>query len=177
MATTVQQDRLEQRFALWDANHDGKIDQSDYDAEALRIVKAFGEPEASPKAQAVLKAYRGMWTYAAKQQGIAPDGALTSEQFMKLSSQAVIDGGDKGFSQVVRPSIQAVADLCDEDGDGQVDPDEFARWISAIGVDADAHDLFRRLDSDNSGVLSVDELVQAVRDYHEGRLDVPLLGK
>ena len=174
---SIQAQRLEQRFALWDANGDGRIDLSDYEAEARRIIRAFGEPEHTPKAQAVIAAYRHMWNYAADQKGIGAEGALGPDEFIELSHEILVERGDEGFAQVLRPCIQSVADLCDEDGDGQVDSDEFGRWIKAIGVDANPHELFRRLDTNGSGLLSVDELVHAVRLYHAGQLEVPLLGK
>lgn len=60
---TAQDERLRQRFALYDANGDGRIERSDLEEEARRIVQAFGESENSPKAQALLYAYPYMWDY------------------------------------------------------------------------------------------------------------------
>jgi hypothetical protein len=51
-------------------------------------------------------------------------------------------------------------------------------WFAAIGLEGEVADrAFRDLDTDGSGKLSVDELVDAVRDYHLGRNDIPLLGR
>ncbi|GLY05394.1 MULTISPECIES: EF-hand domain-containing protein [Actinoplanes] len=176
-ANTIQRQRLEQRFELWDANGDGQVDKSDYEAEARRILSSFSEAETTTKGKAVLDAYRNMWTIAAKSGGIAETGALNPEQFNAASEKSMLDRGEQGFAEVLRPCIAAVANLADEDDDGEVDRDEFARWLNAIGVPNDPAQLFERLDSNKSGTLTTDELVQAVRDYHEGKLDVPLLGR
>jgi Ca2+-binding EF-hand superfamily protein len=118
-----------------------------------------------------------MWLFTAESKGIPEDGSISPEQFKQMSTELMLDRGDTGFAQLLRPCIRAVADICDEDGDGQIDPDEFARWIRAIGVENDPQELFRRLDKNGDGLLSTEELVAAVRDYHSGDLDVPLLGK
>jgi Ca2+-binding EF-hand superfamily protein len=176
-ANTIQKERLEQRFKLWDANGDGVVDRSDYEAEARRILASFQEPESSPKAKAVISAYQNMWNIAAQQGGVGQDGGLDPEQFHRISTEAMIDKGEAGFAQVLQPCIQAVADLCDEDGDGQVDREEFSRWLNAVGVTADPASLFDQLDTNGSGMLTTDELVQAVKNYHAGTIDVPLLGR
>ncbi|MEV8096928.1 hypothetical protein [Kitasatospora sp. NPDC085879] len=48
MTTSVQLDRTQKRFDRWDVNGDGRIGRADWDAEAKRILKAFGEAPASP---------------------------------------------------------------------------------------------------------------------------------
>ncbi|MER5618929.1 EF-hand domain-containing protein [Streptomyces sp. NPDC002215] len=66
----------------------------------------------------------------------------------------------------------------DVDGDGQVNPAEFKSWIDAIGVqDVNRQETFAQIDTDGGGQLSIEELVQAVRSYHLGDIDVPLLGR
>lgn len=176
-ARTLQQERLEQRFDLWDANGDGRIDRSDFEAEALRILSSFGEPQGSPKARAVLGAYQNMWQIAVERGDVDQDGSIDPEEFKRISTESLLDRGRAGFAEVLEPCISAVTDLADEDGDGLVNQVEFTRWLNAVGVQADPAELFARLDVDGSGVLSRDELIEAVRQYHEGQLDVPLLGR
>jgi Ca2+-binding EF-hand superfamily protein len=174
---TAQVERLRQRFALYDTNGDGRIERGDLEAEARRIVEAFGEPENSPKAQALLQAYPHMWDYMLQQAGRDADQSLTVEQFVEIADAQMLSQGAVGFSTMLRPSIRAMVDLCDVDGDGQVDPQEFRKWLGAIGSDRiDPDEAFRQVDTDGSGRLSVDELVAAVGKYHAGELDAPLLG-
>jgi Ca2+-binding EF-hand superfamily protein len=170
-------ERLGQRFAKWDVNGDGIIDRRDFEAEAHRILKAFNESESTPKGKQVVAGFTGMFDYLADRAGQGAQGELTPEQFAAVAVQEVINRGDAGFATVVRPVIQAILSLADADGDGQVSPNEFRTWMKAIGVsESDAIESFKKIDVNGDGHLSIDELVIAVRKYHSGELNVPLLG-
>ncbi len=176
MSNSVQEQRLRHRFEMWDKNGDGTIDRSDWEGEAKRILLAFGESENSPKSLALSKAYLGMWEYLAADPGVGYDGALSFAQFKDAAEKQLLDRGQAGFDQVLRPTISAIADLCDTDGDGQVSPQEFRRWIRAIGSDESTADAaFQRIDANGDGQLSVEELIQAVHRYHSGELEFSLL--
>ncbi|MBC6451514.1 EF-hand domain-containing protein [Actinokineospora xionganensis] len=178
MTASVQDTRLKRRFELWDSNGDGTIDRTDYETEARRILKAFGEQETSPKGRALLSAYLGMWDKLASQAKVGAQGKVTLEQFTDVSEREIVEGGDAGFDRNLRPTIEAIVNMCDTDGDGEVNPAEFKRWMRAVGVDErQADSAFRQIDSNGNGQLTVEELVTAVRDYHQGVNDVPLLGR
>ncbi|MGH3863726.1 EF-hand domain-containing protein [Actinokineospora sp.] len=169
---------MKRRFELWDSNGDGTIDKSDYETEARRIVKAFGEQETSPKGRALLTAYLGMWDKLAAKAKVGAQGKVTLQQFTEVSTREVAEGGDEGFDRNLRPTIEAIVNMCDTDGDGEVNPAEFKRWMKAVGVDErQADSAFRQIDSNGNGHLTVEELVTAVRDYHQGVNDIPLLGR
>ncbi|EGG47162.1 MULTISPECIES: EF-hand domain-containing protein [Streptomyces] len=174
--TGTQRKRLEQRFDLYDINEDGRIDRTDLEREAQRIVRAFGEHESSPRAQALLHAYPQMFDYLVARADLAAGSSMTKEQFVGVAEREMLRHGAAGFGKVLRPSIRAMVDLCDIDGDGQVNPAEFRRWLEAISGDIDAARAFEAIDANGDGQLSVDELVTAVGLYHEGKQDAPLLG-
>jgi Ca2+-binding EF-hand superfamily protein len=176
VTTSVQEQRLLRRFKMWDKNGDGTIDRSDWAGEAQRILRAFGESESSPKSRALTDSYLGMWEYVAGQAGVGPDGALGFDKFKEVAEKQVLERGQAGFDQVLRPTISAIANLCDTDGDGQVSPQEFQRWMLAIGSDESmASTAFKLIDTDGDGHLSVEELISAVHRYHSGELEFSLL--
>ncbi len=178
MTASVQDSRLKRRFELWDSNGDGTIDKSDYETEARRILQSFGEQESSPKGRALMSAYLGMWDKLANMAKVGPQGKVTMDQFLQVSEREVVASGDAGFDRNLRPTIEAIVDICDTDGDGEVSPAEFARWMRAAGVDErQAQQAFRQLDTNQSGHLSVEELVEAVKAYHQGTSDINLLGR
>ncbi|GAA5062216.1 EF-hand domain-containing protein [Streptomyces similanensis] len=179
MPTDVQLDRVQERFTLWDVNGDGRIDRADLDAEAWRILQAFGESHGTPAARTLTDAYVGLWGFFAGKAGVDEQtGSLTLEQFSLVAQEYVLNNGDAGFARYVQPVIQAIVELVDVDGDGQVSPHEFTSWLDAANVqDIAPEKAFAQIDANGDGQLSVDELVQAVRAYHLGDIDVPLLGR
>lgn len=176
MSPTVQEERLQRRFELWDRDGDGRIDRGDWEHEARRILASFDESPTSDKGRALLDAYVGMWNYLAGHAQLGPNGSLDRQKFQDLADRQILARGRSGFDEVVRPTITSILNLCDKDGDGQVSPKEFKLWIKATGADESTADTaFRAIDANNDGQLSVEELVQAVHKYHAGELDVALL--
>ncbi|MFI7677227.1 EF-hand domain-containing protein [Actinophytocola sp. NPDC049390] len=174
MTTAVKNDRLRQRFRKWDVNGNGVIERGDYEAEATRILQAFGEPPSSSKGRALLDAYLGMFDQMSRKVG---SKEISEDQFVDYVENQMFGQGDAGFNRVLRPTITAIVNICDTDGDGEVSPTEFGRWLKAVGVpDSQARSAFQQLDKDQSGHLSVEELINAVRDFHAGKLDIGLLG-
>lgn len=174
MTTATKADsRLEQRFRLWDSNGNGVIERSDFETEADGIISRLGA-EGTAKGNALRQAYLSMFERLAEAAGTQQ---MNREQFVAVAEQEIISKGDAGFASVVQPTIQAIVDVLDTDGDGEIDPDEMTKWFDAIGLSgAEAERAFAEMDTDGSGKLSTTELVNAVRDYHLGRNDIPLLG-
>jgi Ca2+-binding EF-hand superfamily protein len=177
-ATTHASERIKQRFKLYDVDRNGTIERSDLEAEAKRIIKAFGETENSTKGRATREAYLGLWEFMADKTGVGSRGSVTLEQFTDFTQQHVLSQGAAGYARVLKPAIAAMVELADTNDDGKLNPTEFTRCLDAIGVDrSSADESFRKMDANRDGYLDTDELVNAMREYHEGRLDVPLLGR
>jgi Ca2+-binding EF-hand superfamily protein len=65
--------------------------------------------------------------------------------------------------------VVAVAELCDGDADGLIGRGEFRTMLAAFGTAYDDVDVaFDRLDRTGEGVLTVDELVQAAKEFYVG---------
>ncbi|WP_026403133.1 EF-hand domain-containing protein [Actinomadura rifamycini] len=171
---TKQENRLEERFRLWDNNGNGTIERADFEREADEIIARLGA-QGTPAADELKDAYLGMFD---RLSAAAGSGTMSRHQFLEVAETEIIGKGDAGFAEVVKPTIQAIVKVLDKSGDGEVSPAEMHGWFAAIGLSPEVADTaFRQLDTDNSGKLSVDELVDAVRDYHLGRNDIPLLGR
>ncbi|MEU1388412.1 MULTISPECIES: EF-hand domain-containing protein [unclassified Nonomuraea] len=173
-AGTKTTSRLEERFRLWDNDGSGAIERSDFENEADGIIEGLGV-QGTPQAQQLKQAYLAMFDHLARAAGAS---RLDQDQFLQAAEQEIISKGDAGFAQVVGPTIQAIVNVLDRDNDGEVDSSEMAKWFAAIGLDGEvAANAFQEMDTDGTGRLSVSELVNAVRDYHLGKNDIPLLGR
>ena len=173
MAGVGEKSRMEKRFELWDREGKGYVERSDVEAGAVRFAQALGE-QGSAKEQALIDAYMRMWDSLSRAAGTDRVG---KDVFLRLSETAVIGEGDGGFDRVLRPVVEALADLLDADGDGRVGEREFLRWAGVMGVRGpDSARAFEHLDGDGDGTLSREEFTVAVRDYLFGRHDAPLFG-
>lgn len=173
---SAKHERLQRHFESLDADADGHLEPEEWEAPARRILEALGEPSTSPRAQAVVASYQKMWNYFAGQAGTGTS-TLTLGQFEQVIASHIVNPDDTDFSDVLRDAIKAVARLVDRDAKGAVTPEGFTSWLRAVGADTSkAQETFRQIDVDDDGDLTVDELMQAVRDYHAGKLDVSVLG-
>ncbi len=169
VADNTAQARLSKRFEKWDSDGNGVLEPSDFVAEAARIATALGQSPDSPQGVALRNAFQSMFENLAERVGVSPQGPLSQEQFLGAAGE-LFQGGDAAFNGIVG--------LCDRNADGVIDAAEFGSWLGAVGgLDASsAAEAFRRIDTDGDGVLSEQELLAAIRDFHFGRLEVELLG-
>jgi Ca2+-binding EF-hand superfamily protein len=171
-----QPERLRRHFELLDADADGHLELGEWEAPARRMLEALGEPSTSPRAQAVVASYRKMWILLAGQAGTGTS-TLTLGQFGQAVGSHIVNPQDADFSDALRQAISAVAELFDRDAKGAVTPEGFTSWLKAVGADpSKAQETFRQIDVDDDGDLTIDELMQAVRDYYLGNFDVSVLG-
>jgi Ca2+-binding EF-hand superfamily protein len=151
------------RFSLIDATGDGYVTRDDYEAFALRLVQAFGEPPGSPAALAVREGYRRLWQAVAGRAEADRDGRITEEEFLAWIDGA---GGDDSFDDEIAPLAAAVIALADTDGDGVLTEQELARLLAGCGVtESQARHVFDELDRDDTGGVDTGELVSAIRAF------------
>jgi Ca2+-binding EF-hand superfamily protein len=169
-------ERLRRHFESLDADADGHLEPEEWEAPARRILEAVGERSTSPSAQAVVTSYKKMWNYLAGQAGTGTS-TLTLRQFEQVIDSHIVNRDETDFSDMLRNAISAIAGLFDRDANGAVTPEGFTNWLKAVGADVSkAQETFRQIDVDDDDDLTVDELMQAVRDYYIGKLDVSVLG-
>ena len=177
MTTAITTDRLRRRFAKWDVDGSGTLERTDFEREAERVSGAFGAQPGSKEAIALRDAFRNLFDFHAREAGVPQNGSVSEEQFIRINEKLMFSEGEASFNRVLRPVMQAIVGLCDRNADGVINQEEFIAYLQGVGVDqSTAQDAFRQIDTDNSGELTVDELLAAVRNFHYGKLDVPLLG-
>ncbi|WP_243787943.1 EF-hand domain-containing protein [Saccharopolyspora gloriosae] len=177
MTAAIANDRLRKRFAKWDLDGSGRLERADFEKEAVQIAQAFGKDVESAEAQAVRDALTGLFEYLANAGGLTAGGALSEDEFLRITQKLIFEDGEAEFNKVLGPLVRSIIGLCDKNADGKIDAEEFASWLNAVGLDrAHAAQAFVDVDTDSNGELTADELLAAVREFHFGRLDVELLG-
>ncbi|QWF82640.1 Calerythrin [Amycolatopsis sp. CA-230715] len=166
--------RLRKFFDFFDLDRDGDITHDDLLAMAARIAAAFDVPPGSPKDVALTNAFQGFWHELLKSLDIDGDRRINDREYRDGMIAAFATSG--GFEHGLRQLIKAAVEVADTDGNGTLEPAEFRRLEEAIGNPAeDSEEAFAKLDTDNDGSLTVEELLDAARQFHTGT-DLDALG-
>jgi Ca2+-binding EF-hand superfamily protein len=165
MANELNQRKLTKRFELMDADGNGYLQRNDYEALGRRLVLGFAESPESAKGRAVIDSYVAFWDEFISRIDTDGDGRVGRDEFINWVEHNVVDGD--AFDSAYRPHLTAVVDLCDINDDGTVDRGEFTRLLELYGVSPDdASQSFDRIDTDDDGSLTVDEMIEAGRDFY-----------
>jgi Ca2+-binding EF-hand superfamily protein len=168
MLSDFQKSKLDRRFELVDADGDGYITASDYDAMAARVCEAFGHPAGSPAYERVHMAFLNLWVRLSKKMDRAYTGRISRRQFVSSCADSLVEH-EGGYERVIAPLVRGIFEIADADQDGALDIQELTTWFNAYGVCADdAERAFRRLDRNGDGLLDRDEVQQAVKEYYTG---------
>ncbi|MEV6159079.1 hypothetical protein AB0L53_52990 [Nonomuraea sp. NPDC052129] len=165
MAIDLLNHKLDRAFDHIDAGDEGVIERVDLLGLGARLLVGFGESPTSVTGSDLVAGFDGIWSTLSEVLGRDADCQILREEFREGMTAAFVEGDL--YEPVFRPATAAVASLCDDDGDGLIGPREFRTLLSAFGTAYDDVDeAFDRLDRAGRGVLTVDELIVAARQYY-----------
>jgi Ca2+-binding EF-hand superfamily protein len=165
MITELHERKYDKLFRFLDVNLNGMLEFEDMLAYAARITSAFDVAPTAPKAQALVDALQLFWDTLLSSLDLDGDRRISPEEWRAGMTVAFLDDMD-GFVRAIRPTVLAAAAMVDTDGDGVVSRTEFVRAGIALGVtQEDKEAAFDHLDIDGNGSLSIDEIVEAIRDF------------
>ncbi len=147
-------------FALLDHDGSGTLESEDFSGLALHLLEGVAEPLTSARSAAVLDGAAQLWEALQRQADTDGDGFISREEFSTAISAGRLHTAEVDRS--LRHAIRAVLDLCDQDGNGELDADELGVLLVRAGLPVgQVARVFAELDSDGSGTVSLEELVAA----------------
>lgn len=168
MANLIQQRKLGKAFQHLDIDRSGYVEQQDLTNLGVRLLDNFGVGHDDPRARKIADGFGTFWTALAAALDTDGDRRLSLEEY-RDGMLAGFGQPDGAFEQHFRPGAMAVLELADTDGDGYLGPDEFAAMQHAFGTTrAESDFAFATLDRDADGRLSLDELIESVREFYIG---------
>ncbi|NUR69700.1 MAG: hypothetical protein HOU81_02680 [Hamadaea sp.] len=165
MEKTPLSPKLDAAFDQIDTARRGTIDRAAILQQAGRVLGAFGQETSTARGRETVSLYGWYWDCLCSQAGVSRDGRMTREEFGAAFQGAFIDG--EKFAAVYTPMALATIRLADGDNDGYLAPAELARLWRAIGSSVDdITGAFTAVDTDGDGLLSVLEVLDAIRDFY-----------
>lgn len=156
--------KAEQRFAQLDYDGNGFIEWSDYQSEALDVLRHFSTGEDSARGQAVIRAYREKWDDLVTAVDTDGDGRISLEEYKAHTTDA--NYRSTRANHLNRAIGNAIMDLADSDGDGRISLEEFRKFPTPARAGAErAAEAFQRLDTDGDGYVSREEVHEIMEHY------------
>ncbi|WP_280390594.1 EF-hand domain-containing protein [Nocardia brasiliensis] len=153
-------------FDHLDVDGDGRLTEHDHVLCGQRVAASLGYPPNSAAEQRIIDAYLAIWRDLHLPH--IPDGgtAITREQF--ITSTRTLAADPAAAAATVGALAEAFLAIADTDGNGSVDPGEFAAFQRGHFpglTDEEAHEAFTHLDLDGDGRLSAAEFTQAIIEF------------
>jgi hypothetical protein len=159
---------LERRFAVLDVDGNGVWQRDDYQQLTRRLCEAFGHAADSAAGQAVATGQRALFGALLPHMDADGDQQITRDEFIAALGRTIDDR--PGFDAAVRTAARTLVQVADQDGNGALDPGEYARLAAVYGARGhQATRAFGRLDRDRNGLLDTAELAEAISQFFTSR--------
>lgn len=168
MIGDIRRKKASHYFDLIDEDDNGLIQADDFELRAERMAEARNVTEADARA-ALRERVMAWWEHLCSIADFDDDDRVTREEWETYwhSLKAAINQGGttetktlESLERAARGTFHAI-----NTGDGPITADDYAEWLAAWGV-ADDGEAFRRLDRDDTGALSEENLIEAVKEFY-----------
>lgn len=159
--------KLSRRFATYDTDGDGFIGRADFETSVARLGEAFGHGADSKPLARLRELSLGLWEHLARVADADKDGRISEAEYKSAFAAGLLETPES-FEDEYVPFLDAIMDIADADGDGKLTREEQVRWTGALMnlPEADAREVFGRLDYDADGAVERDELLEAIREFY-----------
>jgi Ca2+-binding EF-hand superfamily protein len=158
--TPLQVRKFSTLFAMYDVDGSGALTESDFREQARRIQQAFGLSAEDRRARSMLESRVDLFHRLASGADKDRDGSVSLPEFLRyFERQILVHRAAHVASPWLTQVCRDVIELIDQDGSQSLTVREYARLLQAMGSTADAEATFARLDRNQDGRLTLDELI------------------
>ncbi|MEU7488566.1 EF-hand domain-containing protein [Streptomyces sp. NPDC042319] len=159
--------KLARRFETFDTDGDGYVDRADFQTACDRLAAAFHLSPDAPELKHLRELSDEVWRHLVQAADTNADGRIDLAEYQAAFAAGLLVT-PASFDAGYVPFLNALMDIADTDADGKLTRDEQVRWTGALmGLpEPDAREVFGRLDRDVDGLISRDEMLEAIREYY-----------
>jgi Ca2+-binding EF-hand superfamily protein len=165
MLTEFQKRKLTAMFHGQDGDHDGFLDQDDYEQYTKGICEIQNFLPGSAEYEALHAQNMAVWEQVRQVADQDGDNRVSLEEFLRSYDITLND--EKLSDQLVRQYARSVMAVWDRDGNGRLSGVELVTLLGCYGVEGEAaREAFRHLDRDGSGYLTVEGLMERIEEFY-----------
>lgn len=164
MVTPLRRRKLARLFTLYDVDHNGFIEQTDFELIAHKTALAMNHQPGSPEYNTLHNQYMAGWVRLAQLGDADNDQRLTLEEYCAAYDKMLAQPAQ--FTAMMMGIVSTIIMLLDTDKDGKVSVPEYTAYLTAWGTAAtEITETFHQLDRDRDGYLIADELRQNAEEF------------
>ncbi len=173
MLSEIQKRKLTKLFSMYDVDCNGFLLLKDFENRAKKLAALRGWGSRSPKYVQLINQFTYNWKCLSGDSDTNRDHKISLQEWLQHYDTLLSD--PKRYTEQVRSLMELVFEVFDENGDGVISQAEWAGLLSVFNVSPIyASDVFTKLDSNQDGSLSREEVLQLIQDFfHSDQLDAP----
>ena len=158
--------RLVRFYNVYDSNGDGVITQADAEKSLNNLAAVRNYKKGSAEYESFRAGFMVHWNDFLKAADADQNSEITLEEWLIYHDKLITD--KHKAMQTVLPSVFAMFDVMDADGDGSISMNEYKNFMIAFGIPDRwiGDDVFHRLDLNNDGSISKKELGELVEQMY-----------
>lgn len=163
MPSELQRRKVSQVFPAMDANGDGLLEQSDFEALTARWTANRGLAADSADRIRLTAIMMGWWDTLLAASDLDRDNKVTLDEVLHVVDQL------PSQLNAVTATASTMFDAIDENGDGAISAAEYRQLVETWnGKPVDTDEVFPLLDSDHDGSLSREEFIELWAEFWAG---------
>ncbi|NEO99787.1 MAG: calcium-binding protein [Symploca sp. SIO2E9] len=164
MLTELQTKKWTRLFQVYDADGNGTVTQADFETIFQNLAQARNLEANSSEYNQIHAKFMEDWEHLQKDADKDNDGKVQLEEWLEHGDRRI---NDQSMYQTVVDLANQVFELLDLDGNGVITINEYKTILSSWRVpEKIAEEIFPKLDFNDDGHISKEELVELMRQFH-----------
>jgi Ca2+-binding EF-hand superfamily protein len=166
MLSEIQKRKIHHFFNVLDIDHNGHLQPEDFVNVGKRIIDKVGLSQESRAGKLILiKSHRLFVQLLTDADN--PELSLTLWDWIEFFRDQLFEGGNNGVLEYyIHRTSRHIFDLFDMNRDNFIQKEEYSDMLTIYKISQDhAEQSFEELDSNKDGVISVDEMINGLRNF------------
>lgn len=167
MLSPLQELKQTHYFRLVDSDSNGYIEKADWTTIGENLSAIRGLKKDSGEYKGIQHAMAHIWENIREFADANNDYRVSLDEWLAFQDEKVIHADDEWYDQYVNTFFELLFDLIDENSDGKIDQKEYVGLLVCFRVEPrNAFAAFNKIDNNQDGIISKDELIAAIRDFN-----------